>query len=150
MIEVFMRQEEKVEFIKDLTTKGVSTKKIAEQLNLSENRIRDIRSKYNIKRYCKICGEELPNSQRLYCKECGKKHKSKIKREKGLAKYQKVRSQKKIYERTCPICGLTFSTVNPKKKYCNRDCYLIANEIYYKTQWLPKQRKTFNVIPEKI
>ena len=149
MKEVSMEYE-KIELIKDLTIKGVSTKEIAEQFDLSESRIRDIRSKYNIKRYCRICGEELSNRQRFYCEKCGKKHRAEKNKVKVLKRYHKFRSPNKIYEKICPICGLIFSTINPKKKYCSTGCHLVAKEIYYKTQWLPKQRKTFNVIPEKI
>ena len=127
-----MKHEEKVEIVREGTIKGLSTKEIAKQLGESESQVRMIRLRYNIKRRCKICGKEISGRKLLYCDECGKKHRLEM---------QKNRSQKKTYEKICPICGLTFSTKNPQKKYCSPDCSSLAHEIYYKNHWLPQYKR---------
>ena len=139
------KSEKKVKLIEELSIEGLGDKEIAEQLDVSKSQINYLRTRYNIKRYCKICGKEITGNK-IYCEECSEKCESE-KSKKRIQKFRLKKKSAKTESRVCPICGSTFLTSHSIKKYCSRDCYLLANEIYFKTKWYPKYKEIFNAIP---
>lgn len=76
-------------------------KKAANQEKCSDEcRKQFYNKKYNNKRYCKKCGNELEKGKNVYCAKCRE------------VKYKKV----------CPRCGEVFYSENLGKKYCSAEC----------------------------
>ncbi len=120
--------------IKKLREQGVSYKKVAELLSISENTVKSYckrnglagflgAKRVNVSdiRFCKYCGTPIKKNHRGETKKfCCQDH-----RLKWWAEHPEMKQRFAMYEYVCPYCKKTFKAYgNSHRKYCSHECYI--------------------------
>ena len=119
--------------IRNLRAAGLGYKKIAEQMELSENTVKTYCRRHGLggatalqgertdKHLCLCCGVEVvQNPGRKAKKFCSDRCRNKW----WNAHLDKV-NRKAVYEYQCPYCKKTFTAYgNANRKYCSHECYI--------------------------
>ena len=113
--------EQQKAIIEKLRSKGYGYKKIAQQLNLSENTVSSYCRRKELNAYgCKNCGETIKGRKgakpKIFCSD-------KCRNEWWNQHLNEV-NRKANYQLVCAHCGKKFiSYGNKSRKYCSRICY---------------------------
>lgn len=119
--------------IRNLRTAGLGYKKIAEQMEMSENTVKTfcrrnglggaiaLQGECKDKHFCLCCGVEVvQNPGRKTKKFCSDKCRNRW----WNAHLDKV-NRKAVYEYECPHCKKAFTAYgNANRKYCSHECYI--------------------------
>jgi len=101
-----------------LKTKGYGYKKIAKELDISENTVKSVLRRKSAEPRCKNCGAVLYNTsghrQKIFCSgKC------------RYAYWRKNASSKGTVKSVCLNCGTEFSDYSYRhRKYCSHSCYI--------------------------
>ena len=101
-----------------MKARGYGYKKIAKELDISENTIKSVLRRKSDEPRCKNCGEVLHNTsghrQKVFC--CGKCR---------YAYWRKNSSSKGTVKSICLKCEAEFSDYSyRRRKYCSHSCYI--------------------------
>ena len=98
------------------------------------------------KRICRICGKEFTpfrHNQVCCSKECSAKNfiartlEERERRVKGVGRF----NGKGGVEKLCPICGNSFVTADPNRKYCSVECYQQSVQKRYEERRNPSKEE---------
>ena len=101
-----------------MRNKGYGYKKIAKELDISENTVKSVLRRKNDEPCCKNCGAFLHNTaghrQKIFCSaKC------------RYAYWRKNASSKGTVKSVCLNCGAEFSDYSYRnRKYCSHSCYI--------------------------
>lgn len=132
--------------LKELASQGLSTYKIANQMNCAQTTIRYWLKKFNLKTTerlsnCKNCSKELNGSKKLYCSRVCKNTQSNQKFNSYKSQQQRGRKRKlnliKMKGGCCELCGysknsaaLQFHHEDPTKKEHGLDIRKLSNSTW--------------------